>query len=324
VLEDNVLTLPVTVSDPDTEAFLLTLTGTSDNLALVSATNCFFENTGTNRTLHLVPATNAFGTAQVTLTASDGVATATTSFTLTVQPVNDVPTLNPIPDVALADNAADFTVNLSGIGTGAANESQTLSLTVVSSNTTVAKVENASYTSPAATGTFRVDTVAGKAGVVAVSATIRETTPTTNNVVTQTFNVYVFIAPTRCPPLRPSPIKRSPRTPPPPPCRSLWRRPYPGRIADGGRQVVEYQPRARGRPGARRRGRQSHPDGHPGGQPIRRRCHHRAGNGHGLRHDVDEFHPDRDPGERSARDLRHPQPMGGRQPGHRPIALHRP
>ncbi|MBN2508146.1 MAG: immunoglobulin domain-containing protein [Verrucomicrobia bacterium] len=191
MLEDGVLALPVTVDDPDTEVFLVTLAGTSSNPALISATNCLFEGTGIHRTLRLVPAPNAFGTAQVSVTASDGTATATTTFSLTVQPVNDLPTLHPIPDLALADSAGSYTVNLTGISTGATNETQTLSLTVVSGNPTVAEMKDLSYLSPATTGEFAIDPRRNKSGVVPFTVTITEASPTTNHVTTQTFNVYV-------------------------------------------------------------------------------------------------------------------------------------
>src|SRR6185295_18519578 len=59
------------------------------------------------------------------------------TFTVTVTPVNDPPTLNAIPDPpAILENAGLQTVNLSGIGAGG-GETQTLTVTATSNNTAV-------------------------------------------------------------------------------------------------------------------------------------------------------------------------------------------
>ena len=54
---------------------------------------------------------------------------------MTVNAVNQAPTLNAISNVTINENAGQQTVNLSGISTGATNEVQTLTVTASSSNT---------------------------------------------------------------------------------------------------------------------------------------------------------------------------------------------
>ena len=94
----------------------------------------------------------------ITVTVNDGQSannTVTRSFVVTVNPVNDPPTLNSLANLSINENAAQQTVNLSGIGSGAANESQTLTVTAVSSDTTLIPTPAVTYSSPAATGSLK-------------------------------------------------------------------------------------------------------------------------------------------------------------------------
>ena len=76
-------------------------------------------------------------------TANGGVDTsADQTFTITITAVNDEPTLNAIADGSVNEDAAEQTVALAGIGTGAANESQTLTVTASSSNTALIPESN--------------------------------------------------------------------------------------------------------------------------------------------------------------------------------------
>jgi autotransporter-associated beta strand protein len=76
--------LPFTVSDAETDAAALTVTGASSNTALVPTANIVFGGSGTNRTVTVTPALNQTGTATITLTVSDGTDTASVTFVLNV------------------------------------------------------------------------------------------------------------------------------------------------------------------------------------------------------------------------------------------------
>jgi uncharacterized repeat protein (TIGR01451 family) len=132
--EDTPLTVPFVIDDRETAALSLSLTATSTNTALVATTNIFFNGSGTNRTLTIVPSLNAFGTTLITVTVNDGTSSASDSFLLTVNSINDPPTLAPIINTTVTASGANptFTVNLTGITSGAANETQTLSITATS------------------------------------------------------------------------------------------------------------------------------------------------------------------------------------------------
>lgn len=80
-----------TIGDVETEAGALTVTAASDNEALIPASGITLAGNSAERTITLTPAANAHGTANITLTVSDGAASATDTFVLTVNSVNDVP-----------------------------------------------------------------------------------------------------------------------------------------------------------------------------------------------------------------------------------------
>src|SRR5437773_2769688 len=92
-----------------------------------------YNNTNATGSLSYTPVSNQSGTAVITVTVTDnggtpngGVSTTTRTFTVTVLPVNDAPTLDPISDpAAILEDAGTQTINLAGISAGP-SESQSL------------------------------------------------------------------------------------------------------------------------------------------------------------------------------------------------------
>ena len=99
--------IPFTVGDNESSPGSLILSGSSSNTALVPNGNIVFGGSGANRTVTVTPAANQSGTATITVTVSDGFATASDSFVLTVTAVNDQPT---ITDIANQSTSAGFAV----------------------------------------------------------------------------------------------------------------------------------------------------------------------------------------------------------------------
>ncbi|MFN8869310.1 MAG: beta strand repeat-containing protein, partial [Pseudomonadota bacterium] len=83
--------LAFTVGDVETAPGALTVSASSTNTALVPVASIVLGGSSASRTVTVTPLANAFGSATITLTVSDGSASSTTSFTLTVDPVNDRP-----------------------------------------------------------------------------------------------------------------------------------------------------------------------------------------------------------------------------------------
>ncbi|MFO1498468.1 MAG: hypothetical protein U1G07_08770 [Verrucomicrobiota bacterium] len=77
--------IPFTVADPDTALDQLMLSADSSNPGLVPAESILFSGQGAARTVQLTPVPGRDGVATITITVSDGTATATQSFQLTVE-----------------------------------------------------------------------------------------------------------------------------------------------------------------------------------------------------------------------------------------------
>ncbi|WP_020473899.1 cadherin repeat domain-containing protein, partial [Zavarzinella formosa] len=112
------------------------ITATSGNTALISSVTVIGND------LKYTPVPNANGTAVITVRVEDDGGGTTNfvekTFTVTVNPVNDPPTLDDITNPAAIDeDSGEQTVTLTGITTGPANESdQTIiSITATSGNT---------------------------------------------------------------------------------------------------------------------------------------------------------------------------------------------
>lgn len=175
------------------ESQTLTVTATSSNPGLVPNPSVTYSSPNVTGSLAFTPAADANGTATITVTVNDGQAannTVVRTFTVTVNAVNDAPTLNVLNNLSIADNAGLQTVNLSGIGSGAANESQTLAVTAMSSNPALIPNPTITYSSPAATGSIRFTPTAGGSGTATITVTINDG-QAANNTVVRTFTVNV-------------------------------------------------------------------------------------------------------------------------------------
>ncbi len=93
-----------TVEDFETAAGSLMVSATSSDTNLFPTSAMVLSNSGTNRSVTLTPATNRFGTAIIRIVVADAAAgTATNTFTVLVNPVNDAPVLPPISTVSIAE-----------------------------------------------------------------------------------------------------------------------------------------------------------------------------------------------------------------------------
>lgn len=95
--EDTPKVVSFTIGDTETAAGALTLTRGSNNQTLVPTGNIVLGGSGANRSVTITPALNASGAATITLIVTDGGGlNATRSFLLTVNAVNDAPTITAV------------------------------------------------------------------------------------------------------------------------------------------------------------------------------------------------------------------------------------
>ncbi len=171
----------------------LTVTATSGNTGLIPNPTVNYSSPNTNGSLNFTPAVNGNGSALITVKVNDGGASnniVTRTFTVTVNPVNQAPTLNPIGNLSINENAGLQTVNLSGISSGAANEIQTLTVTATSSNTGLVPNPTVTYTSANPAGTLKFTPAVNGNGSAVITVKVNDG-GASNNIVTQTFTVTV-------------------------------------------------------------------------------------------------------------------------------------
>ena len=163
----------------------LQVTATSNNTGLIPDPTVTYTSPNTSGSLAYTPVANAFGTAIVTVTVTDGGpdgnlgtpgdnGTFSRMFPVTVDAVNDPPTLDAIANpVAINEDAPQQTVNLAGISAGG-GESQTLQVTATSDNTGLIPNPTVAYASPDPTGSLAYTPVANAFGTALVTVTVTD------------------------------------------------------------------------------------------------------------------------------------------------------
>ena len=132
---------------------------------------------GPGETLVWTPPANEFGSAYSIFTArlSDGTAlsAATRPVTANVAPVNDGPILNPLLDLVLNEDQTTTRI-VTGIGSGAANEDQTLTVTAVSSDPALLPNPVVTYASPATNASMLIAPTPNAFGSCTVTVTVSD------------------------------------------------------------------------------------------------------------------------------------------------------
>ena len=124
----------------------------SDNGTVISTPTVSYANPNSTGTLTFAPV--ATGTATVTVTVDNGgTSNNPTSqvFTVTVQPVpvnTGLPTVNPISNVTIYENAGLQTVPLNGIATGLSGGYQYVTIWAYTGNASIIPAPTVNYTSP--------------------------------------------------------------------------------------------------------------------------------------------------------------------------------
>ena len=181
------ISVSFTVADAETQAGPLQLiAATSSDPVLFPAENLVYGGTGANRTLTIVPTPNQSGVATITVGVSDGIATTTRSFTVTVTAVNDVPTIVAQSAAAIpVGGSRTIPVTVGDVETAAT----ALILTRASGNATLLPLGGLVVGGSGADRTLTITPAAGQSGTAVVTLTVADTaTPagTTSTTVTVT------------------------------------------------------------------------------------------------------------------------------------------
>jgi hypothetical protein len=177
----------------------LNITATSSNPSLIPAPTVNYVSPKWRGTLSFTPLPNATGTATITVTVNDGQATnnlVTQTFTITVNAVIQSPTLNPISNFSLTENAAAQTVSLTGISSGIPGGKQTITITATTSNGALIPTPKIKYTGPNSAGTLTFAPGKNATGTATITVTINNGQTTNTRTFTVTVNAIVTQPPT--------------------------------------------------------------------------------------------------------------------------------
>ena len=188
VTDEDVATSPIsfTIGDLETDADSLSITVFSSDPSLIPEDGIIIEGVGAERSLILTPAANQYGSATITVLISDGEATITREFVLTVNPVNDAPTLSPIANQTTEMEITSPSISLT-IG-DVDNDAESLTLRAHSSNPTLVPNANIHFGGHGEQRSLTVTPAANQYG----SATITVTLSDGETEVSQTFTLTVL------------------------------------------------------------------------------------------------------------------------------------
>ena len=158
-----------TVGDSQTSASSLTLSGNSSNTTLVPLSGIAFGGSGANRTVTVTPAGNQAGSATITLTVSDGILTASSSFVLTV---NAAPTISSIANLSVSQGTATAAIPFT-VGDAETPAAQ-LTLSGSSSNPSLVPNANIAFSGSGANRTVTVTPAAYLLGNATIIVTVTD------------------------------------------------------------------------------------------------------------------------------------------------------
>lgn len=176
--EDTVTeAIAFTVADVETNLDTLQLTVKSNNQALLPDSNIALGGSGGDRTITLTPAPNQSGDATVTLTLSDGTVSTTETFKLTVEKVNDPPTIAAIANQTVNE---DSTTNPIAFTVGdTETPAAALEISATSSNTDLISSDGITFGGSGTNRTLTLNPFADQNGTATITVKVDDGTTVT-------------------------------------------------------------------------------------------------------------------------------------------------
>ena len=175
------------------QAPILSVSAFSSNPGLIANPEVTYTSPDTSGMLNFSPTPGSYGSSRITVMVDNGGTVSNTvirSFTVSVNPIVNPPTIDLLNDVTINENAGPQTRNLTGITSGSTNGAPALTVTAVSSNPSLIPNPSVNYLSPAAAGTLIFAPVTNAFGSTKITVNVRDNQPT-NNSSSVAFNVTV-------------------------------------------------------------------------------------------------------------------------------------
>ncbi len=191
--------IPFQVLDPEDDPNQLSVTVVNGSDGIVTADVLSFGGEGSDRFVRLEFPQDQFGQGELRVRVVDpaGLA-AEQTVPVRVEPVNDAPTVDPLPDVAYTEGEVFPTIQMTGIGSGAPNETDTLAVAVQLSEPGLFSDPEVRYVSPQSVGELILQPRPDTFGSSEVSVTVTDGA-SENGATTVTFSVVVAQRPNELP-----------------------------------------------------------------------------------------------------------------------------
>ena len=184
-IDEDTSTYAITfnVEDSETEDTQLTILATSMNTDIVPNENIKIDSNGSNSTITITPADNQFGTVSISITVSDGTSSATDTFTLTIFPINDQPSVSNIANQSIDK---DTTTQIEIIVGDFETDTSDLTVFASSSNEDIIPNSNISIDGDGTVRTITVKPQTNATGSVDITVTVDDGEQETSNTFTIT------------------------------------------------------------------------------------------------------------------------------------------
>ena len=169
--DEAVAEIALVGDDKETIKSKLQYTVVANNADLVAPDGLVLRKTGSRRNLDITPLENAFGETDITVTVNDGIDEVSTTFKLTINAVNDPPTISAVEPIEInEDQTVSFTVTLTDIDTAP----EELKITGNAANAALLPSDNITSTGEGLTRTVTLTPGANMGGKTKVTLSVND------------------------------------------------------------------------------------------------------------------------------------------------------
>ena len=169
--DEAVAEIALVGDDKETIKSKLQYTVVATNADLVAPDGLVLRKTGSRRYLDITPLENAFGETDITVTVNDGIDEVSTTFKLTINAVNDPPTISAVEPIEInEDQMVSFTVTLTDIDTAP----EELKITGNAANAALLPSDNITSTGEGLTRTVTLSPGANMGGKTKVTLSVND------------------------------------------------------------------------------------------------------------------------------------------------------
>ena len=169
--DEAVAEIALVGDDKETIKSKLQYTVVATNAELVAPDGLVLRKTGSRRYLDITPLENAFGETDITVTVNDGIDEVSTTFKLTINAVNDPPTISAVEPIKInEDQTVSFTVTLTDIDTAP----EELKITGNAANAALLPSDNITSTGEGLTRTVTLTPGANMGGKTKVTLSVND------------------------------------------------------------------------------------------------------------------------------------------------------